>query len=319
MVIIPRSKPVVENLNSYYVNIRKLFEHYQAKLDAGGVYFKSSLGEGAIFFNKESLLGGGFQGEDTQLSGEDAVDFILNGMKENTFIISVYDVKPETVYFWATLSLGKTIYRDLSTEFTDLEGLITKMKSERLTGYIEVFISDGEFGAFIFFQNGGIIGGSYSWEPGGPNESGKNLKLLIEKTRQSSGGFHVTRVPGNSQKQGGNEFSSEEMYRESLIQALEHLLVNFEKIFSSGRKNKSNFSILLKKKFVDMAERFEFLDPFAGEFEYSNRRISFAEDIDDQELLRGIVTAVAELSGSLGLFPKIKGEISTVLNKYEKK
>ena len=47
MFIVPRKKPVVENLNVYYLDIKKMLEHYQGAIGSGGVYFKSHAAEGA--------------------------------------------------------------------------------------------------------------------------------------------------------------------------------------------------------------------------------------------------------------------------------
>ena len=40
MVIIPREKPIIENLNIYYLDVKKLLEHYQGEVGSGGVFFK---------------------------------------------------------------------------------------------------------------------------------------------------------------------------------------------------------------------------------------------------------------------------------------
>jgi hypothetical protein len=43
MVVIPRQQPVLENLNIYYLNVRKLLEHFQGEIGSGGVFFKSAV------------------------------------------------------------------------------------------------------------------------------------------------------------------------------------------------------------------------------------------------------------------------------------
>lgn len=50
MIIIPREKPAIKNMNSYYLNMQKLIEHYQGELGAGVVYFKAPSMECALFF-----------------------------------------------------------------------------------------------------------------------------------------------------------------------------------------------------------------------------------------------------------------------------
>ena len=54
MVIIPKEKPIIENLNIYYLDVRKLLEHYQGEVGSGGIYFEGHTAEGVIFFDKDS-------------------------------------------------------------------------------------------------------------------------------------------------------------------------------------------------------------------------------------------------------------------------
>ena len=72
MVIIPREKPVIENLNIYYLDIKKLLEHYQGEIGSGGAHFKSHAAEGAIFFDKDELLNAFFEEKGRNLSGNQA-------------------------------------------------------------------------------------------------------------------------------------------------------------------------------------------------------------------------------------------------------
>ena len=36
MVVIPKQQPVLENLNIYYLDVRKLLEHFQGEIGSGG-------------------------------------------------------------------------------------------------------------------------------------------------------------------------------------------------------------------------------------------------------------------------------------------
>ena len=74
MVIIPREKPIIENLNIYYLNVKKMLEHYQGEVGSGGIYFKSHAAEGVIFFDKDELLNAIYREKDSELTGADAVD-----------------------------------------------------------------------------------------------------------------------------------------------------------------------------------------------------------------------------------------------------
>ena len=137
MVVIPKQQPVLENLNIYYLDVRKLLEHFQGEIGSGGIYFKSHAAEGVIFFDQDQLVSGFFQDKEVSISGNDAVERLLAAGHQYNFSVNIYQIGPEEVYFWAGIPSAEKIYEGLSTEFTDLDGLIRKMRSEKLTGYID--------------------------------------------------------------------------------------------------------------------------------------------------------------------------------------
>jgi hypothetical protein len=79
------------------------------------------------------------------------------------------------------------------------------------------------------------------------------------------------------------------------IGMLEELLNIFKKTISSKRKMKADFKKILKKKFLENADKYVFLDSFAGEFEYADCRINFAGTAIDRELIDGITKSVGQL------------------------
>jgi len=52
IIVIPKNAPVIQNLHSYYVDVRKLIEHYQGEIGCGGILLSAPAGEGAIFFRQ---------------------------------------------------------------------------------------------------------------------------------------------------------------------------------------------------------------------------------------------------------------------------
>ncbi|MEJ2728563.1 MAG: hypothetical protein P8185_08635 [Deltaproteobacteria bacterium] len=195
MVVIPRQQPVLENLNIYYLDVRKLLEHFQGEIGSGGIHFKAHAAEGVIFFDQDQLVSGFFQNKEVSLSGNDAVERLLATGDEYNFSVNIYKIGPEEVYFWAGIPTAEKIYKNLSTEFTDLEGLVKKMSAEKMTGYIDVTIGSGKENGLIFLINGKIMGGSYSWGNGAPSPSKENQDLLIRKTKELGGTFNVCRIP----------------------------------------------------------------------------------------------------------------------------
>lgn len=316
MIVIPKEKPVIENLNSYYLDIRKLVEHYQGQLGAGGIHFKSPAAEGVIFFDKDELLGGVFKDRERNIQGKEAPDSIIEASSQYNFVISIYEIAQNKIYFWANMPDAKKIYKNLSTEFTDLEGLIKKMASEKLTGYIEVIINNGSEGGLVFFSDGEIIGGSYSWGKGEVSSLKENRELLVAKTKDSGGVFHVSRIEASKRPVAGEINRDEQKAAVNILIIIEELLQTVESEAAKKKNVERDFSSLLKKKFIEKADKYFFLDPFADEFKYSAGKITFTGEATDEELLLGVAESVKEIAEESGFLPNLNDSLSSWFQKY---
>ncbi len=253
------------------------------------------------------------------LTGNAAIDQLIQAESDHNYSVSIYRILQEEVYFWSSLPSAEKIYKDLSTDFTDLEGLIKKMRSEKLTGYIDVSIGDGNEGGLIFISNGEIIGGSYSWGGEKTNSSQNNLEILLDKTKKSGGIFNVSRIPMKSETVAGESKEQVSDTNLDILAMLEEFLGVFETVVLTGKNKEAGFNSILKKKFVEKAEEYPFLDPFAAEFEYSDRRIKYSAQTDEKELADGVITSVKELSEELGILSEVKKYLALWTDKYEKK
>ena len=256
MIVLPKEKPVMKNLNMYYLDIGKLIEHFQGEIGSGGLFFKSANAEGVIFFDTDEILNGYFHVKDNEISGYQAIDRFLETDSEYNFNIDVYRIPQEEVYFWSSLPSADKIYRDLSTEFTDLEGLIKKMVSEKLTGFIDISISNGDEGGLIFMSNGEIIGGSFSWAKDEEIPIKRNLEILISKLEDSGGVFQVSRIPLKNEQVGEQKAENSTDPLAGTIKMLEELLGIFENLFASRKDKATDFNKALRQKFVEKAERY---------------------------------------------------------------
>jgi len=316
MIVIPKEKPVMENLNSYYLDIRKIFEHYQGQLGAGGIHFKSPAAEGVIFFDKDELLGGIFKDRERNIQGKEVLDSIIEASSQYNFVVSIYEIAQNKIYFWANMPNAKKIYKNLSTEFTDLEGLIKKMASEKLTGYIEVIINNGSEGGLVFFSDGEIIGGSYSWGKGEVSSLKENRERLIAKTKDSGGIFHVSRIEASKRPVGGEIKRDEQKAPVEILTVLEEFLQIADAEASKKKNIERNFDGLLKKKFIAKADKYLFLDPFADEFKYSAGKVTFTGEATHEELLMGVIESVKEIAEEGRFLSDLKDSLSSWSQKY---
>ncbi|MBW1679879.1 MAG: hypothetical protein JRF59_01130 [Deltaproteobacteria bacterium] len=301
MIIVPKERPVIARLNSYYVDVPKLFEHYQGELGAGGIHFKGPGSEGIIFFDKDEMLNAVFRRKGETIYGREAAGRIFQEAPNASYEIDVYRIDSEQIYFWANIPSSQDVYRNLTTDFTDLEGLIRKMRAEKLTGFIDVAIDKGMEGGLILFNQGEIIGGSYSWARGNLDGSIRNLKILIKKSRDRGGVFQVCRIPSSQQELKAGPGMPPVAGQGDLCGPLADLLAALEGLFRSNRKFKKDFGTVLRKKFVEKADRYAFLDPFAGEFRYANQEVVFTGRAAHQDLVPAVMECALELACEYGM------------------
>ena len=167
-------------------------------------------------------------------------------------------------------------------------------------------------------HNGNIIGGSYSWGKGKLKRSKESQKLLIQKTKESGGIFQVSKIPLIKKEVPQEPIATESEAPLNVLMMLEELLNIFDGIIQSNRAVKSNFSTLLKKKFVEKADEYVFLDPFAAEFSYADRKITFTGDASDEELIRGLTECVKEIANGIGILDYLNGKLAPWSEKYQK-
>ena len=287
MLIIPREKPFVENLNSYYLDLGKLLEHYQGEFGSGGIHLRSSSAEGIIFFDKDEILNGFVQGRNGEIKGRAAMEQLVDQGANDNFQVNIYKIDPEKVSYWANTPSSKELYKGLSTEFTDLEGLVRKMESERFTGFINISLQNEVEGGLLFFMNGQVNGGSYSWEEGVVGGSEKNNELLIQKTVESGGTFDVVEISLSKGDLGEESRGNPSKHSSEMITSLEELLALLERAISSNKKIKARFSKLLKKKFLEKANKYPFWIPLRLNLNILIKRSPMWEAPVTQTWLRG--------------------------------
>jgi hypothetical protein len=307
-LLIPVDYPRHLNLNSYYLDIPKVIEHFRENDFTGCIHFRSHLAEAAMYFDHDEILSSFFVDQNGSRAGEDADAALVASTRDLNYLVSIYDVQPQSIYFWANLTSAETLYKDLNSEFTDLEGLIKKMISEKLVGYIEVTLP-GDQGGFIPFQNGTLLSPTYRWSGGVLVPTPKGFDTLIIKSRDSGGTFHVRRVAPESRKH-------KEQTVTDTLRMIEELLQLTEEAFDGNRRYQGKFPTLLKKKFLQNAERFPFLDPFLGELRYDGGTLSYSGGALPGELTRGTLESIGELVAELGVSRQLAENLSLWTKRY---
>ena len=308
MIVIPKNMPVINGLNSFYLNIARFIEHYSGELATGAIHFLSGKAEGVVFVDDHAVLSGIFKNKSGILQGAEAVEHIIKNVGENSFSVAVYEIEPEYVHFWSNLPHAAVIHSNLSTEFTDLKKLIMKMRSEKLTGYVEVTLNDAAEKGTVFLNMGNISGSLFPWNRKKLLNSRQDMAKLIDISKKKGGKFNVYQVEliendlsdtlNTSQETAPPQANTPEMS----ITIIEELLTIFEKTFLTNKKGKVDFRTLLRRKFVEKADVYDFLDPFTAEFQYADGKIAYSGEADTDILARGIVDCIKEIAEEIDIY-----------------
>ena len=299
MLFITTGKPFIQNLNSYYLDIERLIEHYQGELGSGGIHFRSAAAEAAVFFDENTIVNVILQDKDEMIDGIAARDRLIKSLETDNFSLAIYPIDPAKIFFWANLAKAENFYQEPAAELTDLEELIKKMSSVGLTGYIDAAFDERAENGVIFFYNGSIVGAVSSWDRDHRNGSKKNLAQLIALAKKTGGTFSVRRIAVADHQRADKTPPAGHKITPRLLYMIRDLLVIFENLVDKNKKIREDFDTLLKKKFIEKADRFDFLDPFAAEFKYHPDLVEFTGHASAARLLAGIWTCVLELAEDL--------------------
>lgn len=317
MIIIPHVKPVINNLNSYYLDMEKLVEHYQAELRSGGIHLKSPGVEGIVFFDEDTITNVFFQEKNNRLDGISARDALIRNLKANNFMVSVYQIEPDKFHYWANLSYAEDLHCDLKSDTKALDDLIKRMNTENLTGYIEAAITGTPDHGLIFFINGNIIGITCPWERDEPSDTKQNLQRLILKSKNSGASFNVKRIDLSRFQGRADSGANVEHPPGEIVALLQVLLSTLESLIAAEKRIKTDFDTLLKKKFFEKADTYEFLDPFAAEVQYANGRFEFSGDTPLPQIVKGVSESVLELADDMGLQALLMQKLDPLKKQYQ--
>lgn len=322
MVVIPNHQPLIEGLSSYYLKITRFIEHHQSAIGSCGIHMKSAHVEGMAYYDSGHLLGAICQTIAGTVFDEEAIQQLISATEKHNFTVSVYQIEPDMIYFWANAMHATPVHRDLTTDITDLDRLIAKMVGQQLTGFIEVLIADGAESGILLFNSGQIIGASTS--PGGARETFDQVRRrLVEETSTRGGTFHVSTISAR-EKSGDNPIKRDPSKANNAEAGLTppaapaarpvDALPIVEELLSLGEtvciesKRVKDFPIQFRKAAMKLADKYSFLDPFLKEFEYSDGRLRLQRNVPPQTLAAGVLECIQNMMTALGLTSQFKAK-----------
>jgi hypothetical protein len=272
-LILPKGEAIYEDLNTSFTDFGELLLDLRSNAHTGYVQIGYWQYSAILFMDSGTVVNAVEETEDgKKTTGRRAVMNILEKTKQKDGTVSVYTLRPDLVTAIAGVVKSTVVYGDLTTEFTDLEKLIGKLRDEAHTGFIEVEMDNGKGNGVILLRAGDPIQTILSTD--GHVTSGNGaLPRIVQAAASAGATFNVHRT------------ATHEALRESdEIMAgfdLPDLLSLWGKVVSkaeeavSSELGKDVFLDAFKDTLVGKADKYPFLDPFAAEFAYRKGRIKY--------------------------------------------
>lgn len=142
-MIYPQGETIYQNLSTEYTDLPQLLSTLKPKAFSGIVEVEAAGKKGVFFVVSGDVINAAFDIENDMPSivGEEASERLFAISNRNNGILNVYQVPSIEVEFAAN-ALVKTepLFKDLSTDFVKIDQFIRKLRNEKFTGYVEIFI-----------------------------------------------------------------------------------------------------------------------------------------------------------------------------------
>jgi hypothetical protein len=328
MMIFPRGEVVHKNLSTVYTDLSALLGTLKLEGFYGAIEIDFPRGRGFLFVDNGEVINGEIRtgANSERVLGQEAVRTLLDLSQQKDGVISIYRLLPEQVTLIANSLKDEVLFKDLSTQFVRLDQFLLKLKEEKHTGFIEVMTKERHPMGVLFIDGGEPVE-MFTTPKTGPSVFGRmSIPIFIENAAKQGAFFNVYGKKGESPPveeppveevspdpkeevqangNGAEPVQSENGWKE-LILLFQELLTSSERLVDSLSSG-GTFEKAFKTALIRKSEKFGFLDPFAGEFEFKNGTVSFVGETGKGEFAKGIVECFrSTLSYFEGALPKNK-------------
>jgi hypothetical protein len=278
-MILPKGRAEYENLNTSFIDFSELTRDLKANGFTGYVGVSFWDYEGVLFMDNGTIINGIEETGSKKTTGYQAVGGIMGQAEEKNGSVSVHSLTAEMVTMLASVLKSEVVYQDLSTDFSNLGRLLAKLQSEGHTGYLELALKGGRGTAMILMRSGEVVESILS--SGNEMLSGTQALPHIMETVSSVGAiFNVYRTVVEEAFENTAEILVG-LELPQLLAVWQDIVATVEGI-ADGRAGEGSFVNAFRDSLIESAEEYPFLDPFAGEFDYRDGRISYSGPTSDE-------------------------------------
>ncbi|WP_322796366.1 hypothetical protein [Tepidiforma sp.] len=274
-MMFPKDRTIYANLNTSFTAFDALLEDCRQRRLTGYIEVTFPGYTGTLILSEGELLNGAVSAGPNRLSGPPAIRNITEKAAERDGTITVSAAFPDVVLLVHRLMDSRPLYKDLTSQFTSLDRLIAKLRSDGITGYVEVQVANEAGVGVIYLQSGEPIESVFA-APRLPMISGQEaLNAIVAAVNTAGGSFNVY-IEASAPAAIGlpRQAPPPETYRAELLAFWSEVLARTEQYIDSVARP-GRFLTAFKETLVNRAVTYPFLDPFAAEFRYTNGTIEF--------------------------------------------
>jgi len=323
-MIFPKNDSVYQNLNTSFTNFGELLIDLKENSFTGVVQVSFWEYEGILLLDNGNIINAIEEINGKILTGQNAVKSVTDKAKEKDGAISVFSQKGDMITMLASVAKSEIIYENLSTEFTSLKALLSKLQTEDHTGYIEVTFESTMQAGYIFLLAGNVIDALLTTR--GTEVSGNDvLSRIIELASASVATFCVYRAAVEE------ALSESEIIKVTydLPQLLElwGVVISTVETAIDNLLGENAFLNTFKDTLIQKADEYPFLDPFAAKFQYQDGSVAFHGEIKKNFSqgvgagLSGTIDTLAEKAAldGMDIYSSVRDALDPMKEEYQGK
>jgi hypothetical protein len=285
-MVIPKGKAVHEDLSTSYTDINELLSDLHQNSFTGYCQVNFWEYRGTLFLDRGRIINAFEEVGDNKFSGEKAIKSILERAKQKDGTVSVFQLSDEMVATLASVLNSNVKYRDLTTELTSLEKLISKLKKEEHSGYVEVLLNNDSGNGCIYFQDGRAMESVFRASDGEVISGPSGLKKILGLSTEVGAIFNVFESDLASIVLDNAVTDEVILFFQDTLNTLQETI---DARFGAGK-----FTDEFKRMLATNANKYLFLDPFAGEFVYKDKTLTFDGETVLDEFTTGVCDVIAQ-------------------------
>jgi len=279
-MMFPKDRTIYANLNTSFTSFEALIGDLQERKLTGYVEVAVPGYTGTLLLSEGEIVNAQEITGETRVAGPAAARGVLERAAQKDGTINVYSAFPDVVLLLNRLMDSRPLYRDLTSAFTSLDRLIAKLRTDGLTGYVEVHVGDNAGTGIIYLAGGEPVESVFN--AGAEMTHGQEaLNGIVSAVNTGGGTFNVFVEAGQPAVAGVPPSApAQEGYRAELMAFWEEMLSTVESVVD-GLAKPGRFLLAFKEVLVSRAVTYPYLDPFAAEFTYAGGHITFEHPLPD--------------------------------------